>query len=519
MKKINFLIISLSLLFAVSCSETTELYNTASSANFTVAEDYYELGQSVEFADFSVPSGDNSIVSWLWEFGDLAGSTSTEQNPSFAYSEGGSFTVKLTVTDNNGLKASATKDVVIIDPSKAIRVMWQKPLLGAIQNTVSPALSLDGNTVYMYADQSVSNAYDVALKAYDTENGNLKWAFNVNDALAALNTGGGVRIVYASPSVGSNGDIYIAVRDLRNSGAARKSYLFAIKSDGTLRWNYAFNIDANINYVTPAIDSEGRIYIGHLTNSPFQIAVLNPNDGTVESTISLPVGVRSGISLSQNGHIYFCSTGANGVYSYDLSGVEIFTYNSDLATTGGAISIDSEGNLYTVAALTGGGGIMSVSANGNENWVYQTSGVIQWGGVSLGADGTIYANGGKAVEDVVAAGIVALNPDGTLKWHYTTSEDVNNCVPLIDNRGYIHAITDDGTYFILKSDGTLFASEKLGVKSYASPVMDSSGNLYIGVETEAGVSEMFCIASGAKSFANSDWPMKGQNPQRTDLQK
>ena len=106
-----------------------------------------------------------------------------------------------------------------------------------------------------------------------------------------------------------------------------------------------------------------------------------------------------------------------------------------------------------------------------------------------------------------------------MRWHFGTKEDVNNCVPLIDNRGYIHFVSDDAVYYIVRSDGTLFASSKLGVKTYASPVMDNKGNLLIGVETEAGVSNMFCIQSGAKSFADSEWPMKGQNPQRTGLQK
>ena len=118
-----------------------------------------------------------------------------------------------------------------------------------------------------------------------------------------------------------------------------------------------------------------------------------------------------------------------------------------------------------------------------------------------------------------SAGLIALNTDGSLKWHYTTTEDVNNCVPIVDNRGYVHIISDKAVYYIVKPDGSLLSSAELGVKCLSSPVMDSNGYLFVGIEAVAGASDMVCISSGAKSYADSAWPMKGQNPQRTGLQK
>jgi hypothetical protein len=44
---------------------------------------------------------DGTIVSYLWDFGD--GDTSTGQNPTHAYDQEGSYTVTLTVTDDDGL--------------------------------------------------------------------------------------------------------------------------------------------------------------------------------------------------------------------------------------------------------------------------------------------------------------------------------------------------------------------------------------------------------------------------------
>lgn len=519
MKNISYIILLAMIAFMASCKEDVVVYNTAARASFTTTDDTYEIGETITFTDTSTPDGNSSITSWLWKFGDAEESVSTEQNPAFEYSVDGSYTVQLTVTDNNGLKASANKTITILDPAKAINVMWQRPLLGAIENTVSPALSPDESTVYMYADQSGNNTYDVQLKAYDIANGTEKWSFNVNDALAAANPGGGVRLVYASPSVGPNGDVYVAVRDLKNSGAARKSFMFAVKADGTLRWSYALGMDGNFNYITPAIDAQGRIYLGHLSNKPFVVAVIDPISGEAVQTIETPVGIRSGLSLSKSGEVYFCSTGSEGMLAYGTDGVRKFQFNSLFSVTGGAISVDSDGTLYTVGGTSSGGAIAAVNPDGTQKWAIETPGAIQYGGVAIGTDGTIYANGGMAVEGKTSAGVVAINKDGSLKWHFGTLDDVNNCVPLIDNRGYIHIISDKAVYYIVKSDGTLFASSELGVKTFASPVMDDKGNLLIGVETEAGVSSMLCIQSGAKSYADSAWPMKGQNPQRTGLQK
>lgn len=516
MKKILFLAFIAIVAFACQPEET--IYNTAPRADFVIGEEMYELGENAVFSDKSLPASGNNIVKWEWNFGENESSVSSEQNPTYKYTEGGTFTIVLKVTDNNGLSATSKKDVTIVDPTKAINLVWQKPVLGAIENTVSPTLSPDGKTVYMIADQSPAT-YDVKLFAYDVSNGNLRWAFDVNGALASLNSGGGVRLVYASPSVGADGSVYVVVRDLKNAGASRKSFVFAVSPTGTLKWSYNFGIDANINYITPAISANGDIYVGHLTTAPFAVTILKGSDGTLVKQIPLTIGVRSGLALDKNGNVYFCSTGANGLYSYGADNVQKFNYNTSFATTGGAISIDSDGTIYTVAALSGGGGVVALNSDGSQKWAYNTPGVIQYGGAVIGSDGTIYANGGNAVEGQTSAGIVAINKDGTLKWHFATTENNNNNVPLVDNRGYIHFVSDNAIYYILKPDGTLFSSKELGVKSFASPVMDASGLIYIAVETTNGVSELICISSGAKSYANSSWPMKGQNPQRTSLQK
>ncbi len=54
---------------------------------------------TIQFTDTSTDP-DGEIVAWQWDFGD--GTTSTQQNPTHRYEEGGVYTVTLTVTDDRG---------------------------------------------------------------------------------------------------------------------------------------------------------------------------------------------------------------------------------------------------------------------------------------------------------------------------------------------------------------------------------------------------------------------------------
>jgi PKD repeat protein len=67
-------------------------------------------GQNVQFLDNS-SDPDGKIVKWSWDFGD--GGTSSVQSPSHKYSKAGTYMVKLTVTDNDGLSATATKQITV----------------------------------------------------------------------------------------------------------------------------------------------------------------------------------------------------------------------------------------------------------------------------------------------------------------------------------------------------------------------------------------------------------------------
>ncbi|WP_028892116.1 T9SS C-terminal target domain-containing protein [Tenacibaculum sp. 47A_GOM-205m] len=87
-------------------------YFVPPAANFTISGGYC-IGNVVTFTDNS-SSPNGAIVSWEWDFGD--GTTSTEQNPTHSYTDLGSFTISLKVTDVIGETNSITKSFNVQSP-------------------------------------------------------------------------------------------------------------------------------------------------------------------------------------------------------------------------------------------------------------------------------------------------------------------------------------------------------------------------------------------------------------------
>jgi len=96
MKNLNVVVIALLALtisFATSCKKDDPKDPITGEALFSYVAD----GQTVTFTNESTVTG---TVTYLWDFGD--GETSTEKSPVHIYAAKGEYTVKLTVTDEDG---------------------------------------------------------------------------------------------------------------------------------------------------------------------------------------------------------------------------------------------------------------------------------------------------------------------------------------------------------------------------------------------------------------------------------
>ena len=72
------------------------------------------VGENVQFTDVS-PDLEGKLTSWLWDFGD--GSTSDLKNPVHKYAKTGTYTVNLTVTDEEEVTGTISQTITIKGPS------------------------------------------------------------------------------------------------------------------------------------------------------------------------------------------------------------------------------------------------------------------------------------------------------------------------------------------------------------------------------------------------------------------
>jgi len=115
---------------------------------------------TVQFTDTSADP-DGLVSSWAWSFGD--GSSSTDRNPSHRFTEKGTFTVQLTVTDNDGLTDSTTQTVTVRNLLPEARFSYdpQAPLPHQpIQFTAEASSDPDGDILSYHWDFDNDGARD-----------------------------------------------------------------------------------------------------------------------------------------------------------------------------------------------------------------------------------------------------------------------------------------------------------------------------------------------------------------------
>jgi len=159
-------------------------------------------------------------------------------------------------------------------------------------------------------------------------------------------------------------------------------------------------------------------------------------------------------------------------------------------TTGPALSTSEWPKFRGGVTNTGQG--LGPTAVGTLKWLYTVRKGIN-SSASIGPDGTIYVGG-----DVAARGLMAFNPDGTLKWTFATGSDFINGLdtvssPAVATDGSVYIASGD-RLFSVNSNGTLRWSRQLDAPIPSSPAIGSDGTVYVG--TYGG--RLYAVASSGK---------------------
>jgi PKD repeat protein len=102
---------------AVTINSTGPQANQPPTASFTVTPAQPQTGQSTSFDGTGSKDPDGSITNYAWTFGD--GASASGATPSHPYAAQGSYTVTLTVTDNQGGKGTVQKTIQVVAPAIA----------------------------------------------------------------------------------------------------------------------------------------------------------------------------------------------------------------------------------------------------------------------------------------------------------------------------------------------------------------------------------------------------------------
>lgn len=108
--------------------------NSPPIANFTYSPTNLTAKETIQFVDFSKDS-DGTIISWSWDFGD--GCTVTTKNPTHKFLEGGNYTVRLTVTDDEGANDTMPIIIAVKQQSTILSPIFYTILISAFLATIT----------------------------------------------------------------------------------------------------------------------------------------------------------------------------------------------------------------------------------------------------------------------------------------------------------------------------------------------------------------------------------------------
>jgi len=270
-------------------------------------------------------------------------------------------------------------------------------------------------------------------------------------------------------------------------------YLNNFMNDKNLQCPYSPNIWSSIPQITYTYNSNTYTnYMGNywddytgsdadgdgIGDTPYSIDGDNDNYPIVESFKNYTIGVPAGSPWPMFRH-NARHTGSSSYLGAQNSSLK-WSYSIGGASSSPAIDLD--GTVY----IAPHGKLLALNPNGTLKWFYDLPvGAISHGGKetysspAVDLDGTIYIGSVNHTGTARAGKFFAINPNGTLKWSYDIPASVD-CSPTIGLDGTIYF----GAYakvYAFNPNGTLKWSFSWGGGfHYSSPAIGPDSTIYIG---------------------------------------
>ncbi len=322
------------------------------------------------------------------------------------------------------------------------RRLWRKKL-GRTVNA-SPTIGTDG-TIYV-------GSHDGHVYAY-TSAGRRRWRFRTGDKIwssAALSPKG--KTLY----VGSDDDHLYAL-DTRTGKQRWKLRLGACHKLKTKTAGALCDVDSS-----PAVAPDGTIYVGGAG-----LFAVTPK-GTLKFHFKTDRRVASSPAVLPDGTAIFGSQD-NHVYAVDRHGKKKWSYR----TKGDVDSSPAIGPDGTVYIGTDDGRLLALWPGGTFRWSVLTGGPIR-SSPALATDGTVYVGS-------YDGRLYAVSKEGRVQWVLATGARIH-ASPVVDSQGRIFAASQDHRLYAVDKTGTLRWQHRFPNDVDSTPALSATGRLYIGCD-------------------------------------
>lgn len=452
--------------------------------NFEYSPTTPKEGEEVAFTA-ATDDGSTEIISWNWHFGDADSTTSTEQNPTFSYKVLGDYEVTLEVTDAFQNVFRTHQGITVADNEYIAWTFSTNTNVANINDGSSAPVIGDDGTIY-YTESRAGVESKVVAVIDKGDSAEIKWTSSA--------MGGDLP---NSPSIGKDGGIFI------NAWVDDYAISKLNASDGSVVWSGGIGTDVSNN--TVAVDSEGNAYHGSRSQGENGGVYSWSPEGEKRWEITGVGAFYSAPAISADeSTVYFFNSSTGEIWAVNTADGALKWDNPvgiESAIHGTSLSIDADGTVY----YTTNTHVVAISDEGS-------TGAVKWSlevgdasnsGIVIGHDGTLYTGS--------AAGLLSINPAGTLNWSYDAQ--IIESVPAVDALGRIYVGTSDGRLIIVNADGALAKEFQLGDGVANSPTIADDGAVYIEVLHDDTIK--LCKIIGESTPADSPWPMKGQNAKNT----
>ncbi|MFH1825842.1 MAG: PQQ-binding-like beta-propeller repeat protein [bacterium] len=415
-------------------------------------------------------------------------------------------------------------------------------------NYCSPAIDENG-IIYVGSHLATADTDGANVYAF-TGNGTAEWTYPLGQNYDK-------NFVLGAMALDDSNNSYFLVGEYNPAGGdsdpVAATYLMSLDANGSFRWRTNTLAEARgWPYCTeePAIASDGTLFIG----AGSKLLSINPSTGATkwfydffDGVFNVDAGDEGAVQVSSpvidsSGKIYvnvidYTSDTAYGVYCFTAqaaTGEVVWQAGSAAVEKAenyyGSPSIDETlGRIYVARSEDGvSSKVYALNINtGARLWSFATaSNLIVFATPSIGSDGTIYFGTSAKPEDGTQAGIFyALNTDGTEKWNYDTTDDVDGSRDIytsaaIGNDGTIYFSSEYQYIYAFNADGTLYRKYDLyailpdglgsGTVTHTSFPIGSDGAIYCGElygdDLDASAAAFYSFNTDSSSLGTTDWP-------------